>query len=726
VVDYRKVNSKVVFDSYPMATIEQVLDQFTGAVVYSVLDLNSAYYQISLSEKSRRITAFCTPFGLFEFNKLPMGISVGCQGLSRVVDELFTELKGSFVFNFVNDLFVYSPSMEEHRFHVREVLKCLQGAGFTLNPEKVVFWATEIKNLGHLIPGRGVKILPDRVLAVQHYPRPTSLRSLRRFMGMVGFYARFIPGYGDIAVVLHGLKKKGVPFAWKEQHQGAFEALKRALCKAPVLQVPDCSREFVLAADASDVSVSGVLQQRVNSALAPIADYSRVLTPAEKRYSTYKKECLAVLFGCEKCRAYLEHKEFELLYDNLALCWLLKRVKDVGRSGRWILRLAPFKFRVRHSRGVNNVVADALSRMFDGHCPESPEIVCATMLNSLPLVYSSLQEYQGDDALCRDLKRKVENKIAAADNFCIYNGLLCYSPKKARRRRWVVPSSLKRMLLQYFHDGGLAGHLGARKTFSKIVSNIWWPSMRKDVFDYVRKCELCLRAKPEQNMCVGLHSSEPCSEPMEKLFVEFVGPLVRSKRGNIAILVVVDAFSKFVFIYPVRRITAQLVLECLERSFFPAYGTPKCVVTDNARVFCCRLFRDLCFRWGVKHLTTIPYYPVASLAERVNRNLKSALKIFHHSSQKTRDEDLPWISIAFNTATHESTQATPDALFLGRELRCPLGVRWDVSPVYSGGQAAWTEISGRELTRTLNWPIGKWRGTTIGAANLIILGLGHC
>jgi hypothetical protein len=167
------------------------------------------------------------------------------------------------------------------------------------------------------------------------------------------------------------------------------------------------------------------------------------------------------------------------------------------------------------------------------------------------------------------------------------------------------------MLLQYFHDGILAGHLGARKTFGKIVANFWSPSMRKDVFHYVRKCELCQRAKPAQNAHVGLHSANPCAEPMEKLFIDFVGQLVRSKRENIAILVVVDAFSKFVFFYPVRRITAQVVLDCLERSSFPAYGTPKYVVTDNAKVCCCRLFRDLCFRWGVKHITTTPYYPQA-------------------------------------------------------------------------------------------------------------------
>jgi hypothetical protein len=362
---------------------------------------------------------------------------------------------------------------------------------------------------------------------------------------------------------------------------------------------------------------------------------------------------------------------------------LLKRVKDVGRLGRWILRLSPFKFKVTHTRGSDNVVADALSRMFEGQHFECPELMCASMLDSLPLVYSSLQEQQKNDAFCENLRKKVEGKEASAKNFQLHKGLLCFFPRRAKRRRWVVPPTLRSMVIQYFHDGVFAGHLGARKTLGKIVSNLWWPCMRQEVFDYVQRCELCQRAKPAQNTRIGLHSAQPSRYPMEKLFIDFVGPLVRSTRGNIAILVVVDAFSKFVAFYPVRKITSRAVLECLERSFLPMYGTPKYIVTDNARVFCCRNFRDLCFRWGIEHLTTSPYYPQASLAERVNRNLKAALKIFHHEKQKGWDNDLPCLSMAFNTALHESTHATPDSLFLGREMRCPLRVRWDLSPVYS-------------------------------------------
>jgi hypothetical protein len=168
--------------------------------------------------------------------------------------------------------------------------------------------------------------------------------------------------------------------------------------------VPDFGRTFVLVTDASDLAVSAILQQRVNGSLAPVSYYRRLLSGAERKFSTYEKECLVVIFGCEKCRTYLEHKEFELRCDNLALCWLLKRVKDVGRLGRWILRLSPFKFKVNHVRGVDNVVAEALSRMFEGVSEEVPEVSCAALLESLPLVYSSLEEHQREVAFCKSLR----------------------------------------------------------------------------------------------------------------------------------------------------------------------------------------------------------------------------------------------------------------------------------------------------------------------------------
>jgi hypothetical protein len=252
IVDYRKVNAKVIFDSYPMPTIEQAFEQFGGAAVFTVLDLNSAYYQITPSCKSRSVTAFCKPFGLFEF-KTTLRISVGCQSLSRVMDELFSDLKGDYVLNFRDDLVVFSPSATEHVGHLRTVLRRLQSAGFTLNPDKDTFGGTEIKYLGHKLLSRGIVILPDRVAAIKSYPRPTNLQALR-LLGMVGLYARFIPDFSRRADALRGLKKKGVRFVWGNEHQMAFESLKLALSEAPVLQIPDFNKEFVLVTDSSDLA----------------------------------------------------------------------------------------------------------------------------------------------------------------------------------------------------------------------------------------------------------------------------------------------------------------------------------------------------------------------------------------------------------------------------------------------------------------------------------------
>jgi hypothetical protein len=210
--------------------------------------------------------------------------------------------------------------------------------------------------------------------------------------------------------------------------------------------------------------------------------------------------------------------------------------------------LASFKFKVKHTRGVDNVVADALSRIFEEACGNTPEMNCAVLLEPLPLVYSSLEDRQKEDSFCKDLRDKIQAGQGGVDNFQVQRDRLCYYPKGARRRRWIVPVSLRPMLLKYFNDSVLLGHLGARKTFQKIATNFWWPKMRAEIFNYVRRCYLCQRAKPAQDTRVGLHSANPSSQPMEKLFIDFVGPLTRTKRGNLAILVIVDAFSKFVFL----------------------------------------------------------------------------------------------------------------------------------------------------------------------------------
>jgi transposase InsO family protein len=197
------------------------------------------------------------------------------------------------------------------------------------------------------------------------------------------------------------------------------------------------------------------------------------------------------------------------------------------------------------------------------------------------------------------------------------------------------------MLLKYFRDSPMSGHLGAFKTLNRISSSFYWPAMRREIFQYVRRCDLCQRAKPSQNTRVGLHSATPSSRPLEKL-IDFMGPMVRTKRGHQAILVMLDGFSKFVVFYPVKSITSKVVCEALERFYFPAYGVPEAVVSDNASVFKSKPYYDLCFKWGLKRIYTTPYYPQGSLVERANRNLKAALKFIITSPRQDGMRTYPY------------------------------------------------------------------------------------
>ncbi|PNF27381.1 hypothetical protein B7P43_G17494, partial [Cryptotermes secundus] len=456
VVDYRLLNKKVRFDAFPMPSVELAFSNFQGAKVFSILDLNSAYYQIPLSAKSRKVTAFSTPFGLFEFNKLPMGISVGCQILSRVVDSLFGDLKHRYVYNFMDDLLVYSSTVEQHLVHLEEVFRRLEKAGFTLNRDKMQLAKSKIKFLGHSLSADGVEILSERVDAIREFPPPNNLKAVRRFLGMVGFYGKFVKDFSLLAEPLHALKRKGARFVWGDSQKRAFEALKEAISTPPVLQVPDFSKEFVLVCDASDLAVSAVLNQRCESELAPIAFASRLLSATERKYSTYEKECLAAVWGCEKFRAYLEHKQFVLHTDNQALSWLLKQVRELGRLGRWILRLASFKFTVVHVPGSANVVADCLTRQFEK--PTSDQLFSGLVLQHLPAAFLSIREHQIKDPRCREIYEKIKRRDPEVQNYQLLKDTIVYSPGRARTKKYLVPLDLRPMVLEYFHDSALGAH----------------------------------------------------------------------------------------------------------------------------------------------------------------------------------------------------------------------------------------------------------------------------
>jgi hypothetical protein len=263
VVDYRALNKKIEIESVPLPDIHSCFHWFAGATVFSTLDLNSVYYQIPLSERSRQCTAFATDWNLFEFCRVPFGITTGAQVLTRLLDKIFSDVKFKFVYHYLDDLVVFSSSFDEHILHLRKVFSRLQHAGVTVNPAKVKFAARHLSFLGHLVSPAGVTVDPASTRALRNFPAPKDAKGVAHFIGMVNFFHKFIPDLAHRAAPLNDLRKKGVKFKWGQEQQTAFSDLKMCIMNPPVLAMADFSQRFVLQPDANSSALVVVLLQEV-------------------------------------------------------------------------------------------------------------------------------------------------------------------------------------------------------------------------------------------------------------------------------------------------------------------------------------------------------------------------------------------------------------------------------------------------------------------------------
>lgn len=694
VIDYRHLNAKINIESVPLPDVHTAFAWFKGATIFSSLDLNQAYYQIPLAESCKKYTAFCTDWNLFEYNKVPFGLATGAQVLTRTLDKIFADVKFQYVYHYLDDLVIYSNNFEEHLAHLEEVLTRLRQAGLTVNPGKVKFATDQLSFLGHKVSAHGVTIDPERTKSILAFAVPRNATEVARFLGMVNYFHKFIPNLANVAAPLNMLRKKGVKFEWTSEQENAFRRLQECIVSPPVLAIPDFSKSFILQTDASPVALGAVLLQETGDGRRAIAYASRTLTMQERKYSIFELEALAVLFGTEKFKMYLEHVEFELETDSQALSWVLAKPRTTGRIARWAVRLSAFKFSVRHIRGVDNAVADALSRMFtsepvrDESLSEPSPVASNTLsfqddnnnnlvmgiLSEMPLAFESLREYQANDHVLGPIIERLERSDPVAGYFLKKSLLYCMVGKK-HLFRVALPAVLIPLVFKFFHESPVGGHLGIFKTRDKIRQYFSWQGMDADIRVRVKACEVCAMAKPSQRTNYGLLASEVPTTVMDRLVIDYVGKLPRSSDGNQYILVVVDSFSKFVWMFPTRECTTHATMEALKR-IFAVMGFPKSLVSDNASCFTSGAFRRFCFNLGIKHITTSPYHPQASLAERVNRNLKSALIAYHSGNHRLWDRNLFWLSFAFNTARHDAHKEVPASLVLGFPVRNPLSNLW--------------------------------------------------
>lgn len=540
---------------------------------------------------------------------------------------------------------------------IKEVASRLREAGLSINFEKSRFLAKKVKYLGYILEDQGMSADPSRLEIMQEYPTPHNVKTLRRFLGLTGYYRRLICDYSGIASPLTNLLRKELKrFVWTEGANEAFLKLKSAMCRSPIVANPDFDLEFNIQCDASDVSGAAALGQNHEGAEVIIAYFSHKWNQAEAKWGATEREAACVLFALRHFRDYIWGRPVTIITDAQALIHI-RTLKTDGSSrlARWALELNEFDLLIKHRAGKLSVVPDALSRAVE----------------SIQMV-----EQEEQDSWEREMIRKVnENPDQYPDFKVVGRRLMKYESMKddigcyAYRWKQYVPVEQRETMMKEIHER--LCHVGWEKCAPFIRQRFFWPKMKATIEKEVRRCDICKSTKAtNKNTKVPMGQSRKAEFPFQLVSIDHWGPAPRSRKGNAYLLVVVDMFSKFVLLHPSRDTGSETVVRFLEEQVFLKFGTPEKLITDNHRPLIGRNMVELLNKYHVEHLTIAAYHAQANPAERYIRTVSAAIRATLAQNARDHrkwDEDLPLIERALNVTKNESTKKSPFFVNFGRE-----------------------------------------------------------
>lgn len=661
-LDSRKLNSVTKRDAYNLPYVSEILDNLRDAKFLSSVDLSKAFWQIPIAPEDQEKTAFYVPGrGTLKFKTTAFGLTNAPATQQRLVDMLFGDFDLK-TFAYLDDIIVVSSSFEEHVSLLLRVLEKLKHANLTVNLEKCKFFRSQLKYLGYVVDEHGLRTDPSKVEAILNYPTPTSRKDLKRFLGTATWYRRFVPNFSTVAGPLNKLtsnKKNAPPFKWTPEADASFNKLKECLVSAPVLSCPNYDLPFEVHTDASDYGVGAMLTQTVDGKEHPIAYMSRSLTGAEKNYSITERETLAVITALEHWRCYLENGQtFTVYTDHSALKWFLSLTNPTGRLARWGVRLSSFNFEMKHRRGVDNVIPDALSRA----------VPCAAVSSNSHLDTKDtwyLKLYNG----CLKSPGQFPNLIIK-DNSLYRRSKTVATLTNEFSWKLVVPQESREKIISENHSEPTAGHLGIFKTYHRLALRFYWRGMYRDVAKFVGTCEKCLAYKAQNHTTLGeMGRPKQCSRPFQMISIDFVGPLPITRKQNSYLLVVTCCFSKFCLIFPIKRANSDIVIKLLEDSVFMVHGIPQTIFLDNGSQFISNSTEKFFKKYNIPNIYFTPRYsPQINTVERYNKTIMTCVSTFVDNDHRAWDTNIPKIQFAINNSVNESTGYTPSFLVYGREL----------------------------------------------------------
>ena len=658
-IDYRELNSVTKADTFPLPRIDDLLDQLNKAKYFSTLDLAAGYWQVRVHPQSREKTAFITPQGLFQFNVMPFGLRNAPAVFQRLMQRVLAGLNPDegvpFTSVYIDDILIFSETFEDHLSHLKAVIERIASAGLKLKPCKCKFIRQTVDFLGHILTPVGIHPNPDRVSAVQKFPRPQSVREVRQFLGLASYYRRFVKGFAATAQPLHSLTKVNSRFSWSTDCQEAFDTLKSKLLMAPVLSFPDFSRDFILETDASVKGLGAVLSQRgEDDKVHPVAYASRALSPQEQRYSVTELETLAVVWAIKHYLAYLYGNSVVVYTDHSAVRAVLNSPHLNGKHARWWSQVHGSGIKnleIKYRAGRENSNADALSRnpvigstAVSEMVTEVPvatveALECDKLLGKDPITDSvSLSELtlkQAADSECKPLldfllhqklpeHPALAKKVAAqAPLFDVIDGILCFvGPKSNGRGRRVVPKQLRKALVEGYHGSTMSGHFSGPKLVKALSRHWWWQGMHRDVSEHCNSCPECTVVNASGRVHQPLLQPIPVQRAFQIVGVD-VMELPLTRKGNKYVAVFQDFLTKWPFVFPMPDQKAVRLVKLLVEQVIPIVGVPESLLSDRGTNLLSHLMGDVCKLLGVKKLNTTSYHPACDgLVERFNRTLK--------------------------------------------------------------------------------------------------------
>jgi transposase InsO family protein len=670
-VDYRKLNSMTIRDAYPIPRIDDTLDSLQEAKFVSTLDLRSGYWQVEMDKNSREKTAFVTHKGLFEFNVMPFGLTNAPATFQRLMDIVLAGLKWQCCLVYIDDVVIYSPTFEQHLIDLENVFQALKSANLTLKTSKCQFCRREMKYLGHVITQTGIKPDPDLIKSVTNFPQPKKVKDVQSFLGLTGYYRRFIKDYAKLAEPLlkqlRNSQKSNHHLQWSQECTHAFETLKKKLTHAPIMTQEYNEKKYV------------------------IAYASRTLSAAERKYGATEREALAIVWATKHFRPYLEGNKIYIRSDCKALEWM-RTAKDVtGRLARWAMKLSTYQIEeIKYRPGKANANADSLSRnpILENNNNQHELSTLETAINIWEgtNILDDIKVQQRADLKLKPIIQRLETNPSASFNdkrnpYALINGLL-YKIKNSNRHYnqrilgskhlLVIPKTMQDKLLHWAHDHPTAGHGGQQKTLFRLSTKVFWESMRKDIYNYIAACQACQQFKYNNAPTSNPMQLHLVDEPWHTIGIDIMGPFPTTARQKRFLLVVVDYFTRWIELFPIHSTTSVDMANIMMNEIFSRYGLPKYIVSDNGPQFVSNLFQKFCETFGIKQNLTANYHPQSNMTERVNRTLKPLIAIYAQQQPQSWDKEIQKLAFAIRTTINETTGDTPAFMMFGRDLRGPL------------------------------------------------------